>query len=59
MRPEEKIDLFVRGAKAADSFLREFDWEEYKDIRRGIAEAIRIAQPPRAGAGDAVAPPGS
>jgi NTE family protein len=54
MTPGAKIDLFVRGAEAANNFLRQFDWEEYKDIRRGIAEAIRIAKPPGAGAGDAV-----
>ena len=34
---EDKIDLFVRGAKAADEFLRRFDWEDYKEIRRRIA----------------------
>jgi len=30
---KDKIDLFCRGAKAADEFLRKFDWEEYKAIR--------------------------
>jgi NTE family protein len=30
---EAKIDLFVRGAKAANEFLRNFDWEKYKQIR--------------------------
>lgn len=31
---EAKVDLFVRGAKAADRFLRTFDWDKYKDIRK-------------------------
>jgi NTE family protein len=54
MTAEAKVDLFVRGARAADQFLRKFNWEEYKNIRRGIAEATLIANPPNAGAGDAV-----
>jgi len=32
---EEKIDLFIQGAKAADNFLRNFNWESYKKIRKG------------------------
>jgi NTE family protein len=38
---EAKIDLFRRGAEAADAFLATFQWDEYKKIRRGIAEGIR------------------
>lgn len=30
---EDKVDLFVRGAKAAGDFLRNFDWEAYKALR--------------------------
>jgi NTE family protein len=30
---EDKLDLFIRGAKAGAYFLRTFDWEEYKRIR--------------------------
>jgi NTE family protein len=30
---DDKVDLFIRGAKAAADFLRKFDWEEYKEIR--------------------------
>jgi len=33
---EDKIDLFIRGAKAADEFLRKFNWHEYKALRREI-----------------------
>ena len=28
-----KIDLFLRGAQAADRFLRRFSWEKYKNVR--------------------------
>lgn len=31
-----KIDLFVRGAQAADRFLRKFDWIEYKKVREQL-----------------------
>jgi len=37
LSPEAKIDLFARGAKAAASFLRGFDWERYKEVRRAAA----------------------
>jgi len=30
---EDKLDLFVRGAKAAAYFLKTFDWQQYKDTR--------------------------
>ena len=54
MEDTAKIDLFVRGAKAADHFLREFDWEDYKGIRKEIAETIKVSHQPRSGAGDAI-----
>lgn len=31
---EKKMDLFIRGAKAAMEFLEEFDWEKYKYMRK-------------------------
>jgi NTE family protein len=34
MSDEDKVDLFVRGAKEAEKFLTTFDWEGYKDLRR-------------------------
>ncbi|HEX2742650.1 MAG TPA: patatin-like phospholipase family protein, partial [Rubrobacter sp.] len=34
MSDEDKIDLFVRGARKAAEFLTIFDWEKYKEIRR-------------------------
>jgi NTE family protein len=30
---KSKIDLFLRGAQAADRFLRRFNWEKYKNVR--------------------------
>ena len=33
--------LFYRGAKAAQSFLRKFDWAKYKQLRTILAEAGR------------------
>lgn len=44
----EKIDLFKRGAEEAARFLGKFDWEEYKNIRRGIAQAVKRANIPEA-----------
>jgi NTE family protein len=43
MSDDDKLDLFKKGAAEADRFLRQFDWEEYKDIRRGIAQTINDA----------------
>ncbi len=40
MKDSDKIDLFARGAKAAADFLREFNWEKYKHVRKGIADAF-------------------
>ena len=39
MSDEEKIDLFIRGAKAACEFLKKFDWEGYKEIRASMIRA--------------------
>ncbi|HSP88051.1 MAG TPA: hypothetical protein VLN45_07945, partial [Ignavibacteriaceae bacterium] len=35
---EDKLDLFIRGAKAAAEFLEEFNWEEYKKIREELTK---------------------
>lgn len=34
---ESKIDLFVRGVRAAHDFIEKFDWETYKDVRRALS----------------------
>jgi NTE family protein len=33
MPDKDKLDLFIRGARAASEFLIGFDWEDYKKIR--------------------------
>lgn len=33
---KDKIDLFCRGAKTADEFLRKFNWKDYKQKRAGL-----------------------
>lgn len=43
MKPEEQVDLFARGAMAAAEFLSAFDWEKYKNIRRGIQAAFKAS----------------
>jgi NTE family protein len=43
LSPEEKIDLFVRGASCADKFLRTFDWQAYKEIRRNLSHAYEAS----------------
>ena len=57
LKDEAKIDLFKRGATEAAKFLREFDWGKYKKIREGISTAIKRADLPENGAGDAVTTP--
>ncbi len=37
---KDKIDLFIRGAKAANDFLRNFDWLKYKDRRKQLIRKI-------------------
>lgn len=37
----EKLDLFVRGARAAAAFLRKFDWTGYKEIRRQMINQLK------------------
>jgi NTE family protein len=36
MPDEDKLDLFIRGARAAKDFLKKFDWEKYKKIREKL-----------------------
>jgi NTE family protein len=40
MPDEDKLDLFIRGAKAAKEFLNNFDWEAYKKIREELTKPI-------------------
>ncbi|MGH9840389.1 MAG: patatin-like phospholipase family protein [Blastocatellia bacterium] len=41
---EEKIDLFRRGARAAATFLKTFNWVKYKEIRAGLKHAYRASE---------------
>jgi NTE family protein len=43
MSDRQKIDLFVRGARAAAEFLEKFNWAQYKKIRKGSVLAYRAA----------------
>ncbi len=36
---EDKVDLFVRGARAAASFLRKFNWQRYKSVRAALIKS--------------------
>jgi NTE family protein len=45
MSDQHKIDLFLRGVQAADRFLREFDWKEYKCIRGHLVGAHGVGNP--------------
>ena len=37
----ERVDLFIRGAKAAGDFLTKFDWEKYKKLRGETAKVYK------------------
>ncbi len=41
LEPEQKVELFVRGARAATEFLIQFDWSKYKDERMGMQEKLK------------------
>jgi NTE family protein len=40
MKDAEKQDLFTRGALAACGFLKDFDWENYKQVRAKTQAAV-------------------
>lgn len=44
MKPNDQIDLFVRGAQAAYDFLNGFDWQGYKTIRAHMVGAYEQAE---------------
>ena len=41
LKDEDKIEMFVRGAKAATKFLENFDWDSYKNERNIMEETLR------------------
>ena len=40
LTPQNKIDMFVKGALAAKEFLIKFDWEDYKDSRNEMSRDL-------------------
>jgi NTE family protein len=44
MPDEDKVDLFVRGAKAAEEFLNTFNWKDYKEIRKELTKPVLPAK---------------
>jgi len=45
MDKTEKVEMFVKGVKAADKFLREFDWAAYKKDQEEMRSQFKKAQP--------------
>jgi NTE family protein len=41
LKEKEKIDLFIKGAEAAASFLKTFNWEDYKNYRKELTDQIK------------------
>ena len=41
MSDEEKVSLFLKGAKSAASFLISFDWDNYKKERSDLYDSLR------------------
>ncbi|HJY23318.1 MAG TPA: hypothetical protein VJ279_10555, partial [Hanamia sp.] len=42
----DKIDMFVKGAQAATKFLKEFDWDAYKNNRTLMQVTLNEQKPP-------------
>lgn len=45
MEKTEKVDMFIKGVKAADKFLREFDWAAYKKEQEEMRSQFKKTQP--------------
>jgi NTE family protein len=43
---QDKIDMFVKGAQAATKFLKEFDWDAYKNNRTLMQVTLNEQKPP-------------
>ena len=44
LKPDERVDLFIRGVRAARDFLIAFDWNKYKETRRSMRQAFERAE---------------
>ena len=40
LTPQDKINMFVKGAEAATAFLINFNWEEYKNDRNAMGKEL-------------------
>lgn len=40
LKPDEKIDMFLKGAEAATDFLLNFEWETYKTNRESVQKQL-------------------
>jgi NTE family protein len=40
---QDKIDLFLRGAETAANFLKDFEWEKYKQLRKASLDVYQTA----------------
>ena len=45
LTPEDKINMFIKGAEAAKEFLINFNWEEYKNNRIEMREQLLKDEP--------------
>ena len=45
LTPEDKINMFIKGAEAAKEFLINFNWEEYKNNRVEMREQLLKDEP--------------
>jgi NTE family protein len=43
---EDKVNMFVKGAQAATKFLKEFDWDAYKNNRTLMQVTLNEQKPP-------------
>jgi NTE family protein len=46
LTPEDKINMFIRGAETACEFLKKFDWNEYKTNRGNMQKEINASNKP-------------
>lgn len=46
MSDKDKLNLFMRGAKEAEKFLRTFNWGDYKKLRASMAESFNESDTP-------------
>jgi NTE family protein len=45
LTPDDKVELFQRGAEAAVEFLRSFNWPRYKELRTAMTQQHQVEAP--------------